>query len=55
MSAIDQYLLITLQGAANREEFAQPVKKNTLQVFMNTSTQGKANWNITVPLAMKIL
>ena len=55
MGAIGQYLLITMQGDVNREEFAQSVKKNTLQVFMNTSTQGKANWKITVPIAMKVL
>ena len=46
MGAIQQYLLITIQGAVNREEFAQSVKKNTLQVFMVRSTQGKANWEI---------
>ena len=55
MGAIHQYLPITMQGAVNREEFGQSVKKNTLQVFMVTSTQGKANWKITVPIAMRIL
>ena len=55
MGVIHQYLPITMQGAVNREEFGQSVKKNTLQVFMVTSTQGKANWKITVPIAMRIL
>ena len=54
MGAICQYLLITMQGAANREEFSQSLKKNTLQVFMVTSTQGKANWEIAAPVTMRI-
>ena len=29
-------------------------KKNTLQVFMVTNTQGKANWEIAVPVTMRI-
>ena len=33
MSAMCQYLLITMQGAVNTEEFTQPVKKGILQVF----------------------
>ena len=55
MGAIHQYLLIAMQAAVNREEFAQSVKKITLQDFMVTSTQGKANWKITVPIATRIL
>ena len=54
MDAISQYLLITMQGATNTENFAQSVKKNTLQVFMITSTQGKANWEIAAPVTMRI-
>ena len=41
MGAICQYLLNTMQGSVNKEEFALSIKKNTLQVFMVTSTQEK--------------
>ena len=40
-----------MQGAVKREYFAQSVKKkNTLQLLIVTSAQGKANWEIKVPV-----
>ena len=38
-----QYPLATIQGAVNREKFVQSVMKGSLQVFMDTSTQARAN------------
>ena len=40
-----------MQGEVKREYFAQSVKKkNTLQLLIVTSAQGKANWEIKVPV-----
>ena len=40
-----------MQGEVKREYFAQSLKKkNTLQLLIVTSAQGKANWEIKVPV-----